>query len=119
MQYRMALLQPILSREAHVADRPSRGCVQRAQTGAAYPDFVFVEDEGIRRALRNQVGDFMALAYTRRDRDTHGLAAAILRGIASESRGTDCVALGEGKEDLAHPMDRKSLDPADRREELR
>ncbi len=119
MQYRTAILQPILSREGRVADRPSRGGVQRAQTGATYSESLSVDDEVTRRSLGNQLGDWSVFAFTKCDRDTHGPAAAILRGIVSESRGTDRVVLGEGKEDLAHPMDRKSLDPADRREELR
>ncbi|GMU35268.1 MAG: hypothetical protein AMXMBFR20_31400 [Planctomycetia bacterium] len=88
MRYRTAFLLFLLSLPLHgcVADRPSRGWVQRAQIGAAYPDFVFVDDEGISRSLGNHLGDFTVLAFTRCDRDTHGPAAAILRNIITEHR---------------------------------
>lgn len=66
--------------------KSSRGWVRQAQTGAAYPDFVFVDDEGVQRSLGNQLGDFTVLAFTRCDRDTHGPAAALLRDVVAENR---------------------------------
>lgn len=74
-------------------DRPSRGWVREAQIGVAYPEFIFVDDDGVQRSLGNQLGDFTVLAFTRCDRDTHGPVSAKLREIIAENQRAPMVKI--------------------------
>lgn len=73
------------------ASQPSRGWLTGAENGKPYPDFVYVDDNGTQRSLRNLAGDFTVLAFTRCDRDTHGPAAATLQQIVSENAASPFV----------------------------
>lgn len=67
------------------APKSSRGWISGAQVGNPFPDFVYVDDQGVRRSLRNLAGDFTVLAFSRCDTDTHGPAAGLLQEIVSEN----------------------------------
>lgn len=73
------------------AAQPSRGWISGAQKGKPFPDFVYLDDHGTRRSLRNLAGDFTVLAFTRCDQNTHGPAAGALQQIVLENAGTPFV----------------------------
>lgn len=75
------------------SDQPSRGWVRSARVGSEYPDFVFVDDDGVRRTLGNQLGDYTILAFTRCDRDAHGPVSAVLKAIVDENRTAPLVKI--------------------------
>lgn len=71
---------------ACASHRPVRGWISRAEVGEAFLDFRFVDDEGVARSLRNQLGDYTILALTRCEKDTHGPAVDVLGSIVAEHR---------------------------------
>lgn len=73
------------------ANRASKGWVTQARVGGRYADFVYADDEGVERLLRNQLGDFTILMFTRCDEDSHGPVSRALSGIVQENRRTSLV----------------------------
>jgi len=88
---RMTACGLLLSLAGCLGARPSPGWVTGAEKGKPYPDFVYVDDQGTQRSLRNLTGDFTVLAVTRCDQDTHGPTVAALQRIVSENAGTPFV----------------------------
>ncbi len=71
--------------------KSSRGWVLKAEVGKQYPDFVYVDERGVQRSLRNLKGDFTVLAFTRCDQDAHGPATAALQTTVAENDGARFV----------------------------
>lgn len=84
MSVRLLLLGIVLVVIGCAQNQPSRGWVTGTETGEPYPDFIFVDEHGTRRSLRNFTGDFTVLAFTRCDDDTHGPAVDALKQLVDK-----------------------------------
>lgn len=73
------------------ATKSSRGWVSRAEVGKLFANFVYLDDQGVQRSLRNHLADFTVVAFTRCDRETHGPASGLLRDIVNENRRAPLV----------------------------
>ncbi len=75
------------------AAQSSRGWVTGAEMGKPYPDFVYMDEDGTLRSLRNIAGDFTVLAFTRCDNPTHGPSTATLRQLVLENEAMPFVRI--------------------------
>ena len=49
------------------APKPTSGWVSRARVGGQYSDFIYRDGQGVERLLRNQLGDYTVLLFSRCD----------------------------------------------------
>lgn len=75
------------------AHRPTRGVVRTPSVGHHYFDFSFLDEEGRHRSLRNSLGDFTILAFTRCDSSTHTVTSRLLDGLVAEHRDNRAVTV--------------------------
>jgi len=73
------------------APKPTSGWVSRARVGGQYSDFIYRDGQGVERLLRNQLGDYTVLLFSRCDDNSHGPISKLLTGIIEENRRASMV----------------------------
>lgn len=64
---------------------PTRGWIPQAGVGQPYTDFSFIDEKGATRSLRELLGDYTVLLFTKCELDTHEAALKLLADIVAEN----------------------------------